>query len=55
MSEMWAMPRSVGIVRAWVRLYTLGLPADLKDARRDEINADLWSRPMSRPQIPLHH
>jgi hypothetical protein len=42
MSEMWAMPRSVGIVRAWVRLYTQGLPADL------------WSRPMSRPQIPLH-
>jgi len=23
------MPRSVGIVRAWVRLYTRGLPADL--------------------------
>jgi hypothetical protein len=30
------------LVRAWVRLYTRGLPADLRDARRAELEADLW-------------
>jgi len=31
-----------GLVRGWVRLYTGGLPAELRDARRDEIDDDLW-------------
>ena len=30
------------LVRAWVRLYTSGLPAPLRDARRDEVDDDLW-------------
>jgi hypothetical protein len=31
-----------GLVRGWVRVYTSGLPAELRDARRDEIDDDLW-------------
>jgi hypothetical protein len=30
------------IVRGWVDLYTRGLPADERAARRDEIDDDLW-------------
>ena len=29
-------------IRAWVNLYTRGLPAEIKAARRDEIDDDLW-------------
>lgn len=36
--------RSAGLVRGWVDLYTRGLPAELRDGRRDEIAADLWSQ-----------
>ena len=35
---------STGIVRAWVRLYTAGLRPGLRDARREEIDADLWEQ-----------
>jgi hypothetical protein len=31
-----------GVVRGWVELYTRGLPADARTARRDEIDDDLW-------------
>jgi hypothetical protein len=31
-----------GLVRGWVRVYTRGLPAELRDARRDEVDGDLW-------------
>ena len=41
MSGMRTMPRSAGFVRAWVRLYTAGLPPSLREARREEIDADL--------------
>jgi hypothetical protein len=30
------------VVRGWVSLYTRGLPADARAARRDEIDDDLW-------------
>ena len=30
------------LVRAWTRLYTLGVPVDLRDERRAEIESDLW-------------
>lgn len=33
---------SAGLVRGWVGLYTRGLPAEILEARRDEIEADLW-------------
>jgi len=36
--------RSAGLVRGWVDLYTRGLPAELRDRRRDEIAGDLWSQ-----------
>ena len=31
-----------GLVRGWVDLYTRGLPADARAARRDQIDDDLW-------------
>ena len=44
MNSTGFMPRSVGFVRAWVRLYTAGLPPGLRDSRREEIDADLWEQ-----------
>jgi hypothetical protein len=35
---------SAQVVRRWVRIYTLGLPEVLRDARRAEIESDLWSQ-----------
>jgi len=35
---------AVGIVRTWVALYTLGLPQLLREARRLEIDCDLWEQ-----------
>ena len=37
------------LARAWVRIYTRGLSAALRDARRAEIACDLGSSAMSRP------
>jgi hypothetical protein len=34
--------RSAGLVRRWVAVYTRGLPADVRQDRRDEIADDLW-------------
>jgi hypothetical protein len=31
-----------GLVRGWVDLYTRGMPAPMRAARRDEIDDDLW-------------
>jgi hypothetical protein len=36
--------RSAGLVRRWVELYTRGLSVDVRDARREEIEADLWEQ-----------
>jgi hypothetical protein len=33
---------AVSAARVWTRLYTLGLPPELCDRRRDEIESDLW-------------
>jgi hypothetical protein len=33
---------AMSAVRAWTRFYTCGLPPELRDARRDEIESDLW-------------
>lgn len=44
MSSVGTQARSVGFVRAWVRLYTAGLPLSLRDSRREEIDADLWEQ-----------
>ena len=33
---------AIAAVRAWTSIYTLGLPARLADARRAEIESDLW-------------
>jgi hypothetical protein len=46
---------AIALTRWWTRAYTLGLPADLREARRAEIESDLWESlhdPDSpRPQI----
>ena len=48
-------PIAVRLTRCWTRLYTLGLPADVRAARCEEIESDLWESlhdPQSRhPQI----
>jgi len=36
------MALAVGMTRSWVALYTLGLPPEFRDARRAEIDSDLW-------------
>ncbi len=33
-----------GLTRAWVRLYTSGLPPKLREERRSEIDSDLWEQ-----------
>lgn len=33
---------SAQLVRRWLRLYSRGLPAQIKERRQDEIEADLW-------------
>ena len=33
---------AAALARGWVRLYTSGMPSDLRDVRRAEIEADLW-------------
>jgi len=35
---------AVGLTRSWTALYTRGLPAELRDRRRDEIESDLWEQ-----------
>ena len=30
------------LVRAWTRLYTVGMPREWRDQRRAEIESDLW-------------
>jgi len=39
-----AVALAVGMVRSWVALYTLGLAAELRRARRLEIDCDLWEQ-----------
>jgi hypothetical protein len=34
---------SVGLLRRWIALYTRGLPDEVRAARRDEIDGDIWS------------
>lgn len=36
--------RVAGWVRRWVDLYTRGLPVEIRQERRDEIDSDLWSQ-----------
>ena len=38
------MTRTAPLVRRWVGFYTRGLAADLRDARRAEIESDLWAQ-----------
>src|SRR5688572_30487241 len=33
---------SVRLVRLWTRAYTLGMPADVRGARLNDIECDLW-------------
>jgi hypothetical protein len=35
---------ALALARAWVRIYTHGMPAESRDARRAEIECDLWEQ-----------
>ncbi len=39
-----ALALSVGMARSWVALYTRGLASEVRDARRSEIDSDLWEQ-----------
>ena len=39
-----ALALSVGMARSWVALYTLRLPRGIREARRSEIDSDLWEQ-----------
>jgi hypothetical protein len=39
-----ALALSVGTARSWVALYTFGLPLEVREARRGEIDSDLWEQ-----------
>jgi hypothetical protein len=38
------MTLAIGLTRWWVRLYTKGLPPQTRDARRAEMESDLWEQ-----------
>ena len=42
---------AVALTRWWTRLYTLGLPADVRSARCAEIESDLWES-LHDPDVP---
>ena len=35
---------AAGVARNWVAVYTLGLPPSVRDARRAELQSDLWEQ-----------
>ena len=35
---------AAGVARTWVAVYTLGLPPSVRDARRAELQSDLWEQ-----------
>ena len=39
-----ALALSVGMARSWVALYTRGLSPEVREARRGEIDSDLWEQ-----------
>jgi hypothetical protein len=38
----WPCAVVCALTRAWLRVYTFGLPVDVSDGRREEIESDLW-------------
>ena len=52
-----ALRGAIALARAWTKLYTWGLPVDYRDARREEIESDLWEsvndRAADRRTLPL--
>lgn len=43
-----ALALTVGVARSWVALYTVRLPIDIREARRSEIDSDLWGTAVAR-------
>jgi ABC-type multidrug transport system permease subunit len=39
-----ALALTVGVARSWVALYTTRLPLEIREARRSEIDSDLWEQ-----------
>ena len=47
---------AAALVRGWAAVYTWGMPADLREARRAEIDSDLWECQQAEPsngRLPL--
>jgi hypothetical protein len=44
---------AAGVARWWTRVYTAGLPADLRESRRAEVESDLWES--LADGAPSHH
>jgi hypothetical protein len=40
---------ATGLTRSWIRCYTLGLPREMRAARREEIESDLWEHERDTP------
>jgi hypothetical protein len=38
------LSRIIRLTRCWVRLYTAGLPTEVREARRAELESDLWEQ-----------
>ena len=38
------LTHSIRLTRRWVRLYTAGLPTEVREARRAELESDLWEQ-----------
>jgi hypothetical protein len=38
------LARGIRVTRHWVRLYTAGLPPEIRDTRRAELESDLWEQ-----------
>jgi hypothetical protein len=42
MMKNLGFPVVVGLTRLWTRLYTAGMPREVRDRRRAEIESDIW-------------
>ncbi len=42
--ESYGLEFSMWLVEVWVKLYTVGLPLEVRERRRDEIQSDVWEQ-----------
>jgi hypothetical protein len=49
-ADSWAGEFALAAARAWVRVYTAGVPAEARDERRTELASDVWEQTQSPHQ-----